>query len=63
MGGKPATSLMKLHHAFTCATSSSAVVRMGDHDARIYISDSSWRADNFPKEALDTRVTVPDGAL
>ena len=36
---------------------------MGVHEARISISASSFRGESFPKEALDTRVTVPLGAL
>ena len=35
----------------------------GVHDARISISASLFRGDNFPKEALVTRVTVPLGEL
>ena len=35
----------------------------GVHDARISISDPSLRGANFPKEELDTRVTVPLGAV
>ena len=36
---------------------------IGDHEARISISASLLRGDNFPKEALLTRVTVPLGLL
>ena len=36
---------------------------MGDQEARISISESSLRGDSFPNDALDTRVTVPLGAL
>ena len=35
----------------------------GVHDARISISASLFRGDNFPKDALVTRVTVPLGEL
>ena len=34
----------------------------GDQEARISISESSLRGVSFPKDALDTRVTVPLGA-
>jgi hypothetical protein len=36
---------------------------MGDHEARISISESSLRGESLPNEALETRVTVPLGAL
>ena len=36
---------------------------MGVQEARISISVSSLRGDSFPKDALETRVTVPLGAL
>ena len=36
---------------------------IGVHEARISISASSLRGESFPKDALDTRVTVPLGAL
>jgi len=35
----------------------------GVHDARISISDSLLRGESLPKEALDTRVTVPLAAV
>ncbi len=67
MGGKKEISAMRLHQAITWfrstwATSSPEEIT-GVHEARISISDSLFRGESFPKDALDTRVTVPEGAL
>ena len=62
-GGNPATSEIKLHQLSTCFINSCGSEIMGVHEARISISASSFRGDSFPNEALDTRVTVPLGAL
>ena len=45
-----------------CFITSMESVIAGVHEARISISDSSFRGESFPKDALDTRVTVPLGA-
>jgi len=67
IGGKKEISAMRLHHAMTWLSrtwpTSSPWERVGVQDARISISDSLLRGESFPKDALETRVTVPDGAL
>ena len=62
-GGNPATSEIKLHQLSMCLINSSGSVIMGVQEARISTSASSFRGDSFPNDALDTRVTVPLGAL
>ena len=67
MGGKKEISAMRLHHAITWLRRTWATSSLGEttgvHDARISISDSLFLGESFPKDALDTRVTVPEGAL
>jgi hypothetical protein len=62
-GGNPATSEIKLHQLSMCFINSCGSLMIGVQEARISISALSFRGDSFPKEALDTRVTVPLGAL
>ena len=66
-GGRNEISAIRLHHDMTWLSSvcpaSTPWGITGVHDARISISDSLFRGDSLPKDALDTRVTVPEGEL
>jgi hypothetical protein len=66
-GGRNEISAIRLHHDITWLSSvcpmSAPDEITGVHEARISISDSLLRGESLPKEALETRVTVPEGEL